>query len=309
MSFLPRLGPPDVVQHALGLGLLALGQFVEHVAGLVHPASLLTGFAIHFAQGLPEPERTVTHGQLRTGLEAACLQIQEQFRPRLFALTEAILDGDQLLFAGFRGPHDHQDALPVFFQPDVEVNAVRPPIHVAAISQGALVPGFVILLPDLFQPNHGGRRQAGGVRAEQSGQRLAEVAGADAAKVQPGDQLLDALGLAQIRRQNLAGESNTVAVIVHAFVVHTRPFHGDGPEPRLKFTLGGAAVADHQPAAGSIPHVGVLGKVGFHLIVDRHGQHLLGTSAKKVGKHVFRTFRWNLNWTCRILMHRRILLR
>ncbi len=41
MSVFAGLGLPDVMQHFLGLGLDPFGKGVEHVAGLVHPASLL----------------------------------------------------------------------------------------------------------------------------------------------------------------------------------------------------------------------------------------------------------------------------
>ena len=76
MGLLPGRGYPDLVQPALGLGLLALGQLVEHVACLVYPAALVTRRPEDFAQGSPETQGGVTDGQLRPLLEAAALQFE-----------------------------------------------------------------------------------------------------------------------------------------------------------------------------------------------------------------------------------------
>ena len=46
------LGHPDVLEMALGPGLLGFGNLVEHVDRLVHPAPLLANLAIYFAQRL-----------------------------------------------------------------------------------------------------------------------------------------------------------------------------------------------------------------------------------------------------------------
>jgi hypothetical protein len=59
------------MQLLLGLGLQALGELVEHVGRLVHPAALLPRRGIDLAERLP----------------------------RLLALTIAVGDGDQFLAA------------------------------------------------------------------------------------------------------------------------------------------------------------------------------------------------------------------
>ena len=43
------LGHPDRMQHTLGVGLFAFGQFVQYVSCPMHPASLLTRLAKDFA--------------------------------------------------------------------------------------------------------------------------------------------------------------------------------------------------------------------------------------------------------------------
>ena len=63
LGVLARSSHPDVLQHALGLGLLALGQLVENVGGLMHPASLLTGLGPDLADRLPEAERAIGDGE------------------------------------------------------------------------------------------------------------------------------------------------------------------------------------------------------------------------------------------------------
>lgn len=68
------LGQPDLVQGALGLGVLALRQLGEHVGGLVHPAALLACFRPHPAGRLPEAEPAVGDPQLGRHLEPAPLE-------------------------------------------------------------------------------------------------------------------------------------------------------------------------------------------------------------------------------------------
>ena len=45
----PSLGHPDVVQMALGFGLQGFGHLVEHVGGLVDPATLHPGLSVNLA--------------------------------------------------------------------------------------------------------------------------------------------------------------------------------------------------------------------------------------------------------------------
>jgi len=61
----PGLCHPDIVQRALGLGVQAVGQFVEHVGGLVHPTTLHSRSRPNLPDCLPETERAIADGQLR----------------------------------------------------------------------------------------------------------------------------------------------------------------------------------------------------------------------------------------------------
>jgi hypothetical protein len=63
---LPGLRHPDVVQRALGLGVQAVRQLVEDIGGLVHPATLRSRGRPQLVERLPEAERTVADGQLRS---------------------------------------------------------------------------------------------------------------------------------------------------------------------------------------------------------------------------------------------------
>ena len=60
-----RLRHPDLLQSPLGLPLLAYGEFVEDVGGLVHPAALLARLGPNFAERFPEAKRAIGDGQLR----------------------------------------------------------------------------------------------------------------------------------------------------------------------------------------------------------------------------------------------------
>ena len=54
LGILPGFGHPDVLHVLFGFLLQALGQFVQDVACLVHPATLLAGFSVSFSKRLPE---------------------------------------------------------------------------------------------------------------------------------------------------------------------------------------------------------------------------------------------------------------
>jgi hypothetical protein len=73
----------------------------------------------------------------------------------LLGLPVAIADGDQLLVAVGGRPHQHQDALPILFQADVEMDAVGPDVDVVLAGQRPLAPGVVFLLPDGLEPGDG----------------------------------------------------------------------------------------------------------------------------------------------------------
>jgi hypothetical protein len=133
----------------------------------VDPTPLALGRGPHLTHRLPEARRPVADGQRRLDLQAPGPHIRQQLLPGLLALPVAVGHGDQLLAAVGGRPDQHQEALPVLVQADVEVHAVGPHVDVTLALQGALAPGAVLGLPGGLEPGHGGGGQPGGARAEQ----------------------------------------------------------------------------------------------------------------------------------------------
>ena len=73
-------------------------------------------------------------------------------------------------------------------------------------SKDRFVPLLEFVFPTGLQPRDVVADRPRAVRPHQRRQGLAEVARADALQVQPGNQLLQALRLSQVRRQNLGGK-------------------------------------------------------------------------------------------------------
>ena len=66
----------------------------------------------------------------------------------------AILHSDQLLYAVGSCAHEHENALTVLFQPNVEVDAVSPNVDVVLAGQSAFGPVALFVLPDGDQARH-----------------------------------------------------------------------------------------------------------------------------------------------------------
>jgi len=166
------IGHPDLMNHVFGVRLDTLGQLVQHVGHLVHPTALFPGLGKDLRQCLPETKHPVASGELGIDHQPTCFHIQQKFLSRLFALTKAVMHGNQLFFPFSGSAHQHQDALPIFFQADVEVDAIGPHIDVLLSLQAALVPLTILFLPGLFQIRNGRSRQSGAFGAEQRLQRI-----------------------------------------------------------------------------------------------------------------------------------------
>ena len=80
---------PDLVQHRLRRRLLVLGQLVQHVHRLMHPAALIPGPRKDLRERDPEPQRAISSRQLRSLVLSAILQVQQQVRLRCLALALA----------------------------------------------------------------------------------------------------------------------------------------------------------------------------------------------------------------------------
>jgi hypothetical protein len=57
-------------------------------------AALLTRRRVGLPQGGPETERTIGDSDRRWNGEPTVLEVEEQFEPALFALSDAVDDGD-----------------------------------------------------------------------------------------------------------------------------------------------------------------------------------------------------------------------
>ena len=68
---LARIRHPDLVQIRFGFGLQMLGQFVQYIGGLMHPAALYTGFTKHLRQRFPETQCPIADGKPGVDREAA----------------------------------------------------------------------------------------------------------------------------------------------------------------------------------------------------------------------------------------------
>ncbi len=92
----------------------------------------MVGFRVDLAQRQPEPHGTVAHRQLGGLSQTALSQPRQQRFPAVCRLTEAVLDGHQLLAALLRDADDHQQTQAVIHA-HVAVHAVGPPVDVATV--------------------------------------------------------------------------------------------------------------------------------------------------------------------------------
>jgi hypothetical protein len=87
---------------------------VDHVGGAKRAAS----------------ERAIADGKVRRDLEPPLLDVDEEFTPALRALADPGLEADEFLFAFGCGADQHQHAFGIVFHPGLQVDPVRPNIHV-----------------------------------------------------------------------------------------------------------------------------------------------------------------------------------
>ena len=121
LGVLPGLRHPDVLQRTLGLCLQALGQLVQDIRRLVHPAALRICLRPHLIDRFPEAKRAIGDGELRSYCQTAPLEIEQQFLPGLRALADAVGKTDEFLLAFGGGADDHEQTLRVIFEPGLDV--------------------------------------------------------------------------------------------------------------------------------------------------------------------------------------------
>ena len=262
------------MQHALGLGLLALGQLVENVGGLMHPASLLTGLGPDLADRLPEAERAIGDGDLGRHRQTPALEIEQQGAPVVSALARAVDKAEQLLLALRRGADDDQDALRLVLQTRLQVDAVGPDVDVAFGRRVALAPLLLFLDPDVVPPSDGSGRKAKSILAEQGGQRRREVAGRHAFQIQDRDQRIEALRTPGVGQQDCRRGSGCAPE-------RRRPPPGraragwrtaTGPMPVMIWRSGGCPCRTDAPAAVVGLQIGGRGQKLRHFGFDRLGK-------------------------------------
>ena len=116
------------------------------------------------------------------------------------------MNRNQLFFPVFGSSHEDQDALTIFLQPDVEMPTVGPHVHVLLSFQRTLRPVAVFLLPDSFEAGNRRGRKSRYLTSQDRFQRFSKIIRADSFEVKPGNQLLNTLRLAQVRREKLRRE-------------------------------------------------------------------------------------------------------
>jgi hypothetical protein len=142
----------------------------------------------------------------------------------------------------------------------------------------------MVLLPGRLEPGDGRGREVRGVGAEDRLQGLGEAACADPLQVEPGDQLLQAPGAAEVGRQDGGGELLPLAR--RSPIVDPRLLDFDVAESGLDGASGEVAVADDLLATGVVLVVGVGVDVGGDLGLDGLGQHPPGPVPEQVGQDV-----------------------
>jgi hypothetical protein len=139
-----------------------LRKRTQHVGDLVEPAALFPGGGEDFAERGPEPQRTVPDRE-GWGAHAAAGAIAQQIGPGLGRFPVSVGQRDQLLPAVRAHADHHQQAEFVLLEADVDVDAIRPQVHVVHVRQ---IPGgerSLLGLPGLGQrgdhrPGQAGRR-------------------------------------------------------------------------------------------------------------------------------------------------------
>src|SRR5271167_3967213 len=210
LGVLPGLRHPDVLQCTLGLCLQALGQLVQDIRRLVHPAALRTRLWPYLIDRLPEAQRPVGDGELRPCCQTAPLEIEQQLLPGLRALADAVGKPDEFLLAFGGGADDHEQTLRVIFEPGLDVDAIGPEVDISLGRQVAIEPAGVFVYPGLFQTPDGRSRQPAGVLAEQRAERLLEVAGRDALQRRASGSALRGSSCAARRAAKCSGETECV---------------------------------------------------------------------------------------------------
>ena len=103
------------------------------------PPPLVSSARKDLLDGFPEPERAVADREVRRNLEPTLLDVDEKLTPALSAPSHAGLEAEELLLALGCCADQHQHAFGGFFHPGLQVDPVRPHIHVSPRREVALL--------------------------------------------------------------------------------------------------------------------------------------------------------------------------
>ena len=153
------------------------------------------------------------------------------------------------------------------------MDAVGPEVHVALRGEIALVPSPVLVDPDLLQPRDRRGRQTGGILAEQSRQRLLEVAGRDALQVEDRNEHLQALRAPGVGWQDRGSEVDALRIVGSGPRSRTRGWRtATGPMPVMTSRSGRWPCRTDAPVAVLGLEVGMRAEKSGDLGLDRLSQ-------------------------------------
>lgn len=135
-------------------------------------------------------------------------------------------------------------AFGVVFHPGLQVDPVRPDIHVSPRRQVTFLPAVVLVLPLSRQSGNHRRRQVRRILAQKRRQRLLEITSLDAAQVKHWQQRIQALRPPSPSRQDRRGKAYTVACAGSPAVPDLYPADLNRPDPRLDRALGTMTMSD-----------------------------------------------------------------
>ena len=167
----------------------------------------------------------------------------------------------------------------------LHVNAVGPEVDVALGGEVAPAPAHVLVRPGVFEPAYRRGREATGVLAKHSEERLLEIAGGDALEIENRDQHFEALRTARIGRQNRRRKADAFRAFADT-VAHARAANGDRADAGHDLALGQMPVA-HQPLPPIIGQiVGMAVEQGCNLGLDRLRKQRSRAVAQNFGQRI-----------------------
>src|SRR6516162_4807333 len=128
----------DLAKVDLHVDLDREGDLVQYVGGLVNPTPLVSGARKDLLDRLPEAKRAVADREVRRNLDSTLPDVDEKLAPALCVLTYPGLEADEFLLALGCCADQHQHAFGGFFHSGLQIDPVRPHVHVSPRREVAL---------------------------------------------------------------------------------------------------------------------------------------------------------------------------